>query len=158
MQMLNLGFRESLRSLWKQDGNSTIIKAIIGGPTLINYLEIGTFSSYLVIMYLCFALVIIFVIVISMAKDQEKEQNRISQSSLLIISRWWSYLMISIIFQPLFEVFMFIFMCSSDSNNNYYHIFYQNEQCFSITYTIHILFAILSIIIMLLYVSTLILL
>ncbi len=54
------------------------MKAIVGGPTLINYLEGITFNSYLVIMYFCLALVIVFVFLISMAKNQENEQSKIN--------------------------------------------------------------------------------
>lgn len=160
MQILSLGFKENLRVLFKSEVSSNVVKQILSIPTFMIYVEKMTFESYLAALYSCFSLILVFIIIVTLAKSKNKtDQRMIAPPPIVQVARFISQIFAQVLFYPLCEVFLGIIICKEgtiDGKQTIVHSYYQNTECFNSSYIVHMIFAFVGLILTIIYCATIV--
>ncbi|CAD8168019.1 unnamed protein product [Paramecium pentaurelia] len=144
-QLTSLLFGDNFIRIWKNYHVSQEIHNFLQCFLFSPYTQTLDYSSLTIMQYVCvgtFVIMIMLACYIGFNVKKRKEEN----SWILMILKIIINLFLSILFLPFIDIFISIIDCQNDSNGNYVHYYFPNQQCWKSAHIIHGIIAIIMIV------------
>ncbi|CAD8184025.1 unnamed protein product [Paramecium octaurelia] len=141
-QLLYFSFQEQIRYVWCSENSTKWVNYILEFFTLMKYAENTSFTIYLIVFYICVAIVQITVILIVLLAVLE--YNHTATSIPYQILRVTLAILMTIGFEPISRILVGYLSCESDDRGILMMRYISNQQCWVSEYELHAVIAILT--------------